>query len=145
MSHFAQIDNQNIVQRVLVIDQAEIDTGNWGDPASWVQTSYNTRGGIYYIPNTNTPDPDQSKAFRKNYAGIGYMYLANGPEGEGFVPPSPYPSWVMNSFSYLWEAPVPMPVPNNPPQYVWDEATVSWIVYVNADTTASGAAPNVIG
>ena len=145
MSLFAQIDNQNIVQRVLVIDQVEIDTGNWGDPISFVQTSYNTRGGIYYTPNTNTPDPDQSKAFRKNYAGIGYMYLANGPEGEGFVPPSPYPSWVMNSFSYLWEAPVPMPVPNNPPQYVWDEATVSWIVYVNADTTASGAAPNVIG
>ena len=145
MSLFAQIDDQNIVQRVLVIDQSEIDTGNWGDPISFVQTSYNTRGGIYYIPDTDTPDPDQSKAFRKNYAGIGYMYLANGPEGEGFVPPSPYPSWVMNSFSYLWEAPVPMPVPNNPPQYVWDEATVSWIVYVNADTTASGAAPNVIG
>jgi hypothetical protein len=128
MSQFAQIDENNIVQQVLVIDQAEINTGIWGDPASFFQTSYNTRGGIYYIPNTNTPDPDQSKAFRKNFAGIGYTWLPDGPEGAGFVPPQPYPSWVMNSFSYLWEAPVPMPVPNNPPYYVWDEATLSWVL-----------------
>ena len=148
MSHFAQINSQYIVQQVLVITQEEINTGIWGDPASWIQTSYNTRGGIYYIPDTNTPDPDQSKAFRKNYAGIGYMYLAYGPEGEGFVPPSPYPSWVMNSFSYTWEAPVPMPVPNNPPYYYWDEATLSWVevpASLNANITEPGAAPNVIG
>ncbi len=145
MSQFAQIDENNIVQRVLVIDQAEIDTGNWGDPASFFQTSYNTRGGIYYIPNTDTPDPDQSKAFRKNFAGIGYIWLPNGPEGEGFAPPQPYPSWVLNSFSYFWEAPVPMPVPNNPPYYVWDEATLSWVVIPESDVTAPGAAPNVIG
>ena len=149
MSQFAQIDDQNIVQRVLVIDQAEIDTGNWGDPASFVQTSYNTRGGIYYIPNTNTPDPDQSKALRKNFAGIGYIYLPYGPEGEGFTIPSPYPSWVMDSFSYLWVAPVPMPVPNNPPFYDWDEATLSWIKVPAPPAPPSndnpGAAPNVIG
>lgn len=128
MSQFAQIDENNIVQRVLVIDQAEIDTGNWGDPARFVQTSYNTFGGVYYTPNVSppTPDPDQSKAFRKNFAGIGYKWLPDGPEGPGFTPPPPYPSWVMNSFSYLWEAPVPMPVPNNPPYYEWDEATLSW-------------------
>jgi len=145
MAHFAQINSQYIVQQVLVITQDEVNTGIWGDPASWIQTSYNTRGGIYYTPDTNTPDPDQSKAFRKNYAGIGYMYLAYGPEGEGFVPPSPYPSWVMNSFSYTWEAPVPMPVPNSPPYYVWDEATVSWVIDSNTNTEAPGAAPNVIG
>ena len=87
MAHFAQIDENNVVQQVLVIDQAEIDTGNWGDPASWVQTSYNTRGGIYYTPGTNDPDPDQSKAFRKNYAGIGWMW-----DGVGFFPEKPYPS-----------------------------------------------------
>ena len=128
MSQFAQIDENNIVQRVLVIDQAEIDTGNWGDPTTWVQTSYNTHGGVYYTPNTSTPDPDQSKAFRKNFAGIGFMWLPNGPDGGGFASPSPYPSWVMNSFSYLWEAPVPMPEPNSPPYYAWDEATVSWVI-----------------
>lgn len=106
MAHFAQIDETNTVLQVLVITQEEIDTGNWGDPARWVQTSYNTRGGIYYIPDTNTPDPDQSKAFRKNFAGIGSLWLPNGPEGEGFAPPKPDPSWVLNSFSYLWEEPV---------------------------------------
>jgi hypothetical protein len=131
MSQFAQIDENNIVQRVLVIDQAEIDTGNWGDPATFVQTSYNTSGGIYYAPNVAppTPDPDQSKAFRKNFAGVGYTWLPDGPEGGGFVPPKPYPSWaVMDSFSYQWLPPVPMPVPNNPPYYEWDEATLSWVL-----------------
>ena len=131
MSQFAQIDENNIVQRVLVIDQAEIDTGNWGDPATWIQTSYNTLGGVYYTPNVSppTPDPDQSKAFRKNFAGVGYTWLPDGPEGGGFVPPKPYPSWTtMNSFSYLWEAPVPMPTPNSPPYYTWDESTLSWIL-----------------
>jgi hypothetical protein len=121
MSHFAQIDENNVVQQVLVIDQAEIDTGNWGDPATWVQTSYNTQGGVYYIPDTHTPDPDQSKALRKNYAGIGYTW-----DGVGFAPPQPYPSWVMNGFSYLWEAPVPYPTDGK--IYVWDEPTISWVL-----------------
>lgn len=106
MSHFAQIDDRNIVLQVLVIDQEEINTGRWGDPAKWIQTSYNTRGGVYYIPNTDTPDPDQSKAFRKNYAGVGFMWLPNGPQGGGFAPPKPDPTWVLNPFSYLWEPPL---------------------------------------
>jgi hypothetical protein len=145
MSHFAQIDENNIVQRVLVIDQAEIDTGNWGDPASWIQTSYNTYGGVYFTPNTRTPDPDQSKAFRKNYASPGDTWLPNGPDGEGFATMKPYPSWVLNSFSYIWEAPVPIPVPNNPPYYVWNESTLSWDVVPGTDITAPGSAPSVIG
>ena len=127
MAHFAKIDVNNIVTEVLVIEQAQLDTGLWGDPNSFVQTSYNTRGGVYYTPNTTTPDPDQSKAFRKNYAGVGYVWLPNGPDGPGFAPPQPYPSWVMNSFSYRWEAPIPMPIPNNPPCYDWDEVTVNWV------------------
>lgn len=130
MAHFAQIDDNNIVQQVLVIDQAEVDTGNWGDPAKWIQTSYNTKGGVYYIPNTSTPDPDQSKAFRKNYAGIGFTWLPNGPQGEGFTPPQPYPSWTMDSFSYLWNPPVPKPTqpwPENVVGYIWDEATQTWV------------------
>jgi hypothetical protein len=145
MSHFAQIDENNVVQQVLVIDQAEIDTGNWGDPANWIQTSYNTKGGVYYTPNTTEPDPDQSKAFRKNYAGIGYTW-----DGVGFAPPQPFLSWVKDSFTYLWEAPIPMPEPNNPPTYLWDESTLSWVLsplYSTAASDASnpGSAPNVIG
>ena len=124
MSHFAQIDENNVVQQVLVIDQAEIDTGNWGDPATWIQTSYNTRGGVYYTPDTNTPDPDQSKAFRKNYAGIGYTW-----NGVGFAPPQPFPSWTKDSFTYWWNAPVPLPAqpwPDGVVGYKWDESTLSW-------------------
>lgn len=133
MSHFAQIDKNNVVQQVLVIDQAEIDTGNWGDPATWVQTSYNTHGGVYYTPNTGTPDPDQSKAFRKNYAGIGYTW-----DGVGFAPPQPYPSWTKDGFTYLWIAPVPLPAkpwPEGVLDYQWDEGTLSWIpVYAPTET-----------
>lgn len=121
MSHFAQIDENNVVQQVLVIDQAEIDTGNWGDPARWIQTSYNTRGGVYYTPNTNNPDPDQSKSFRKNYAGIGYTW-----DGVGFAPPQPFPSWTKDSVTYLWSAPIPYPTDGK--FYFWDEPTLSWVL-----------------
>jgi hypothetical protein len=121
MSHFAQIDN-NVVQRVLVIDQTEIDTGNWGDPTTWIQTSYNTRGGVYYTPGTGNPDPDQSKAFRKNYAGIGYTW-----DGVGFAPPQPYPSWIMDSFSYQWNAPIPYPADDK--LYSWAEESLSWVEF----------------
>ena len=132
MSHFAQIDENGVVQQVLVIDQAEIDTGNWGDPATWIQTSYNTKGGIYYTPNTSTPDPDQSKAFRKNYAGIGFVW-----DGVGFIPPKPveYPSWVFNGDSYLWEPPVPMPEkpwPEGVDGYTWEEPAIEWVAQYHA-------------
>jgi hypothetical protein len=120
MSHFAQIDENNVVQQVLVIDQSEIDTGNWGDPATWIQTSYNTRGGVYYTPNTNTPGPDQSKVFRKNYAGIGYTW-----DGVGFAPPQPFPSWIKDSSTYQWDAPVAYPTDDK--LYRWDEESLSWV------------------
>jgi hypothetical protein len=121
MSHFAQIDENNIVQQVLVIDQDEVNSYRWGDPDTWIQTSYNTRGGVYYTPNTNDPDPDQSKALHKNYAGIGYTW-----DGVGFAPPQPFPSWLKDSFTYLWEAPVPYP--DDGRVYIWDESTISWVL-----------------
>lgn len=152
MSHFAQIDENGVVLQVLVIDQAEIDTGNWGDPTRWIQTSYNTRGGVYYTPNTNDPAPDQSKAFRKNFAGIGMVYMPNGPEGEGFADAQPYPSWLLNAFTYQWEAPTPMPAINQQVIYVWDEATLAWAPSPDQpqprpmpSTNNPGSAPDVIG
>ena len=79
MAHFAKLDENNIV--IFVTVGAEHDDGKeqelferTGDV--YKQTSYNTRGGVYYLPNTNEPGPDQSKAFRKNYAGLGYTYDA---------------------------------------------------------------------
>ncbi len=132
MAHFSQIDQDNIVTQVIVIEQSEVDTGLWGDPSTWVKTSYNTRRGVYFTPNTSTPDPDQSKAFRKNFGCVGFVWMPDGPEGEGFAMPKPpeYPSFVFNSFTYLWETPVPfpsLPWPEGVEGYTWDEATVSWV------------------
>jgi hypothetical protein len=159
MSHFAQIDEQNIVLRVIVAEQDFIDSGIVGDPASWIQTSYNTRGGVYYTPNSDpyVADPDQSKAFRKNFAAAGFLWLPNGPGGAGFAPPSLYPSWTMNEFSYLWQAPIPQPSSD----YMWDEENLCWFVPLEvlatglgpttspdnqpAPNTNSGSAPNVVG
>jgi hypothetical protein len=128
MAHFAQIDENNVVQHVLVIEQAEIDTGNWGDPTTWVQTSYNTRGGVYYTPNTDEPDPDQSKALHKNYAGVGCLW-----DGVGFFSPQPFPSWTKDSFTYQWNAPTPppeQPWPEGVIGYQWDEESLSWIEFI---------------
>ena len=106
----------------MVADDAFISTGALGDPTSWVQTSYNTRGGIHYVPNSNPPEPseDQSHAINIYYAGFGYSWV-----GIGFAAPQPYPSWTLNPETYLWEAPVPYPTDGG--NYTWDEATQSWV------------------
>jgi hypothetical protein len=126
MAHFAELDENNVVIRVLVIEQAEVDTGNWGDPSRWIKTSYNTRGGIYYTPSDPetpaVPDQDQSKAFRKNFAGMGSVYDANR---DAFIPPKMYSSWVLDEASCLWVPPLPKP-DDGMYEYEWDEATVSW-------------------
>lgn len=125
MAHFAKIDSNNIVVEVIVIDQEEVNTGNWGDPAQWVQTSYNTRGGVYYTPGTTTPDPDQSKAFRKNYAGHGMVWDA---ARNMFYLPQPYPSWTLDEQTGMWNAPVPLNVPaEDVPFWKWDEAQQKWV------------------
>ena len=94
----------------------------------WIyrRPSYNTRGGVHYGPD-GQPSADQSKAFRKNYAGLGYTYDS---ERDAFIPPKPFNSWVLNEDSCLWDAPVPMPedagTGEPPKRYQWDEDTVSW-------------------
>ena len=121
MAHFALVQN-GLVTDVVVADQDFINTGALGDPANWVQTSYNTYGGVHYVPNSDprVPSEDQSKAINKNYAGIGYSW-----DGIGFAAPQPYPSWTLNPDTYLWEAPVPYPQDGK--VYTWDEATQSWV------------------
>jgi hypothetical protein len=127
MSYFAKVpqitDGKGLVDEVIRADQAFIDTGLVGDPFVWIQTDYNTRGGIYYIPNTDTPDPDQSKALRANYAGIGYTYDSIN---DVFYAPQPYPSWTISAPTWLWQAPVPYPTDGG--NYTWDEATLSWVL-----------------
>jgi hypothetical protein len=118
MSHFAKVENGTVTQ-VIVAEQDVIDTGMFG--SGWVQTSYNTRGGVHYNPETNEPSEDQSRALRKNYAGVGYTYDS---ERDAFIPPQPYASWVLDEVTCLWAAPVAMPTDDK--QYSWDEESQSW-------------------
>jgi hypothetical protein len=117
MAHFAKVEG-GLVTDVLVISQEEVDTGLFGDPSLWVQTSYNTRGGVHYGPDGQPDGP----GMRKNYAGIGFAYDALL---DAFIPPKPYPSWLLDTQTCLWDAPVPYPTDGK--MYVWDEATLSWV------------------
>lgn len=119
MAHFAKIDENNIVTQVLVIDQETINTGHFGDPSSFVQTSYNTRGGVHYGQDGQ---PDNGVALRKNYAGIGYIYDS---VRDAFYAPQPYASWTLNEGTCYWEAPTPMPIDGK--TYNWNEDTLSWV------------------
>jgi hypothetical protein len=123
MSHFAQVKN-NIVQRVIVAEQDFIN--NLSDKQDWIQTSYNTHGGVHYAPNVYPLSADGGAALRANYAGIGYIY---DPTYDVFYAPKPaeFNSWVLNLTSFLWEPPIPYPADGN--SYIWDEKTVSWIPY----------------
>jgi hypothetical protein len=129
MAHFAKLDSNNVVTFVTVGRQEDdgqeaVLSSRTGDV--YKQTSYNTRGGVHYTDGV--PSEDQTKAFRKNYAGLGYTYDAGR---DAFVPPKPYNSWVLNETTCLWDAPVAMPedagTGEPPKRYTWDEETISWV------------------
>ena len=114
MAHFAKVNQTTkIVENVIVAEQDFIDSGAVGNPELWIQTSYNTYGGIHQLGGT---------PLRKNYAGIGYTYNA---ELDAFIPPKPYASWTLNENTCLWDSPTP--VPTDDKNYKWDEPTLSWI------------------
>jgi hypothetical protein len=119
MSHFAEINVENIVQRVIVADQAFIDSGAVGDANNWVQTSYNTKRGVHYTPDSNTPDG--GVALRKNYAGKGYIY---DNTRDAFYLPQPYASWTLDDDTCQWNAPVAYP--DDGKMYDWDEDNTEW-------------------
>jgi hypothetical protein len=112
LSHFAKIENGVVVQ-VIVAEEDFIQTGALGDPAHWIQTSYNTHGGVH--ANGGTP-------LRKNYAGIGYTYDS---ERDAFIPPQPFPSWTLVENTCLWTAPTEMPTEGGP--FTWNEETKTWV------------------
>ena len=118
MAHFAKVED-GLVTEVLVISQDVVDSGLFGDPSLFIQTSYNTRGGVHY---NQQGEPD-GPGLRKNYAGIGFSY---DPVLDAFIPPKPFPSWLLNTETCLWEAPVPYPTDGK--FYTWDEATISWVL-----------------
>ena len=118
MGYFAKLNDSNIVIDMAGVDNAVMDNlpfpeseplgiaflTEWsGGYTNWKQTSYN-------------------KSFRKNYAGIGFTYDQNL---DAFIPEKPYPSWLLNTNTFQWQAPVPYPNDGN--LYIWDEATQSWV------------------
>lgn len=136
MAHFALIED-GIVMNVMVAEQEVIDSGIFGDPSNWVQTSYNTKGGIHYDPVTNTPDG--GIPFRKNYAVIGGHYDI---ERDAFYEPQPYPSWVLNEETCRWEAPIPYPDVPTTKIHLWDESNLEWYLAFDRETGESTMRPN---
>ena len=102
MSHFAEVDKDGMVLRVIVAEQDFINSGVVGDSFRWVQTSYNGN-------------------FRKNYAGVGYTY---DKTRDAFIPPKSYSSWVLDEDVCRWKPPTP--VPDDGKKYNWDEESTSW-------------------
>ena len=116
MSHFAKLDENNLVIFVTVGRQEDDGleeelNARTGDV--YRQTSYNTSGGVHYTDGE--PSEDQSQALRFNYAGIGFTYDA---DRDAFIPPTPYPSWVLDEATCLWVAPIAYPAEGD---HVWDE------------------------
>ena len=118
MSHFAKIQN-GVVTEVIVAEQDFINSGLVGPASEWVQTSYNTRGGVHYGEDGQ---PDGGTALRGNYAGIGYTYDS---AHDVFYAPQPYPSWTLNNTTWLWESPVPYPTDDK--TYQWNEEQRNWV------------------
>jgi len=129
MGHYALINNENFVHHVITGGGNSDDIifeKLYGDLHNCIvkRTSYNTKGGIHYEADNNTPSEDQSKAFRKNYAGIGYYYDSIR---DAFIPPKPFPSWILNEQSCLWQSPIPYPNDGN--NYYWNEEIQQWNIY----------------
>lgn len=113
MSHFAEIDENNIVIRVIVAEEDFINSGAVGDPSRWIQTSYNTHSGVHVLNGT---------PLRKNFAGVGYKYDSTR---DAFIPPQRFKSWSLNEDTCLWDPPIARPTDGKP--YYWDENQQLWI------------------
>jgi hypothetical protein len=119
VAHYAYLDENSIVAQVIVGKDEGEGGVDWEAYYGAKRTSYNTHGGVH---------SGDGAPFRYNYAGIGYTF-SDAPEwsaqGGAFIPPQPFPSWVLNPATALWDAPVPMP--DDGGLWVWDETTQSWI------------------
>ena len=112
MAHFAKVTDGKVTQ-VIVAEPEFFLTFVDSSPGEWIQTSYNTHGGVH--KNGGTP-------LRANYAGIGFTYDRTR---DAFIPPQPFASWTLNDSTCLWNAPVAMPTDGK--FYNWDEATTAWV------------------
>jgi len=112
MAHYAKVVN-NLVTQVIVAEAEFFDTFIDSSPGEWIQTSYNTSGGVHLSGGV---------ALRKNYAGVGDTYDATR---DAFIEPQPYPSWTLNETTCIWTAPTAMP--DDGKKYTWNEDTTAWI------------------
>ncbi len=111
MAHFAKVVD-GLVTQVIVAEPEFFDTFVDSSPGTWIQTSYNTHGGVH----------PEGRPLRKNYAGIGYTYDAGR---DAFIPPKPFSKWVLNEQTCLWDAPTQMP--NDGKRYSWDDNAGNWV------------------
>jgi hypothetical protein len=111
MAHYAKIQ-EGIVTSVIVAEPEFFDTFVDSSPGQWLQTSYNTHGGVHILGGI---------PLRKNYAGLGFTYDSTR---DAFIPPKPYASWNVNEDTCLWECPVAYPIDGN--TYSWNENTQQW-------------------
>ena len=131
MAHYAQLDSNNKVVKVFsgrnendLVDGVTDWEVYYAPKVFYVKrTSYNTKGGIHYNPETGEPSEDQSKAFRKNYAGVGFTY---DKDRDAFIPPKPFESWILNENACWWEAPISYPENSDGIVYEWNESNKSW-------------------
>jgi hypothetical protein len=121
MAHFAKVRDGFVVD-VIVAEPEFFQTFVDSSAGEWIQTSYNTRGGVHYDPNTGLPSADQSKALRKNYAGIGYVY---DRQLDAFYEKQRWASWVLDPETCLWQPPILYP--NDNKTYDWDETNQTWV------------------
>lgn len=112
MAHFAKVVDGKVTQ-VIVAEPEFFNTFVDSSPGEWIQTSYNTRGGVHTLGGT---------PLRKNYAGIGFSY---DRARDAFIPPQPFASWTLNETTCLWDPPVAYP--DDGKIYTWDEATTNWV------------------
>ena len=110
MSHFAKVTDGKVTQ-VIVAEKEFFDTFVDSSPGTWLQTSYNTHGNQH----------PEGRPLRGNYAGIGYTYDATN---DVFYAPQPFPSWILNNTTWLWEAPILMPTDGK--KYKWNESIANW-------------------
>jgi hypothetical protein len=118
MGHYAKVEN-NIVTEVIVAKYDYIQSRE--DSEKWIKTSYNTHGGVHFANGNGYEIDDSKPEIRKNFAGIGYTYDA---EADAFYRPQPYPSWILNTETYLWESAIPYP--DDGQLYEWNEENQTW-------------------
>jgi hypothetical protein len=111
MAHYAKVQN-GLVTQIIVAEPEFFETFVDSSPGEWIQTSYNTRGGVHALGGT---------PLRKNYAGVGFTYDSTK---DAFIPPKPFASWILDEETCLWNSPVARP--DDGQDYTWNESTTSW-------------------